>query len=278
MRAVCSLYANSRRMSLVLSKLLAKGNVLMVPTRGTAVFSDEDIKCIGEEQECLVISRGQDTPLLLSTSNSGRSLFTSETVDYDLGVRDNLYMQALLLCLDKAQRSGNSFQMECSVEGCTVLVNVTKGKPVYTLKTPQGDCQLDVPSVPEDVFKSCKSIRSFSYVLSSNSCDKEVTVRRGQLEIFREIAHFVGKSLMFVEQREVEGKPFYWHHYCVTSIGCCEMRIKDRRVTWVKVPFTRMRISPESYLYAVDMSAEDIVRAGTFMTSAICTERRCAQC
>lgn len=264
MKVACSYFNNVTRLALVLYKLSVSHDVQVYPVRGTLVRTPVTVRGVGTVVEYLVFGSAVELPLLLTTDESYVP-FHKQTIDYDLGFRDNIYVQALSLCCDKFITSTNPFQMECGLKGCTVVASAKKDKDItYTMRTPVGEVLTVSQVIPKSLYTQCASIRFFQYSVVTDTCEKDVAVRNGQVEIFREIAHYINKALIFTK---VEGDRVV-KEYCITATGCCEMReVKTRTSSYwkvAKVPFTKIKVDVDCTLHALDCSLDVMLKSASF--------------
>lgn len=263
MEALCMYYNNIKRLALVLERLLKRNDITVYPVRGTFVHGHKTVRCLGDLQEFLVLSNKGETPVLL-TSNPEFSAKSQNVIDYIPTVRDNIYVQALNLCKDKFSTSNNPFTMECALKGHTVVASAKSGELLnYAVKTPVGELLRVSSTIPVDLYTDCQSIKLFRYSVVTNACEKEVTVKTGQVEVFREIAHYISKAIVFTK---MDGNSVV-KVSAITANGCCELRQNKRGQQYIgKVPFTKMKVDPESAIYAIDCSFDALLRASNFST------------
>lgn len=259
MRVLCSYYNNTKRMALVLDKLSVLPGVALYPVRGTYVKAQNTVKCIGKDTEFLVVPR-DGGEIVLATNSSSFAECNKEQIDYALKKRDNIYMQALNLCVEKFGTSGNRFQMDCTVEGCVITATGENGNVSYKIKAPKGECLLEDAAAREQMYSECKGIKAFTYTVVTDISEKEVTVRKGQLEIFREIAHYVNRALLFTKLER--GK--ITREYCITPTGCCELVTKNGAQSIIKVPFTKLAMDTTCSLAAIDISLDVLLKSSYF--------------
>lgn len=273
MKVVCAYYGNDRRLGLVLGKLGAEHNIVMYPVTGTLVQSSAGVRCVGEHINVLVFGQlgGQ---AILCTNDSEFASRNGEVIDFSADERENIYVQTLRLCTDKFSTSANSFSMECALQGCTVMATAKDANRVsYTMRTPSGEILTESESVPLQLYTQCQSIRSFQYSVVTDTCEKDVIVRKGQVEVFREIAHYINKALVFTKV----GEGSVMQQYCVTATGCCEVRtLRNGATRIVKVPFTKMKIDPECAVSALDCSLDVMLKASN-LCEALRGGEICAQ-
>lgn len=261
MKALCAYYNNPQRIGLVLSKLETEQDVCPYALTGTIIRGHNAIKCIGDVINILVSSDTSCLPVLLSTDKK-MAEFNNKPVDVDITLCESPYLQILRLCAEKSKSSGNAFSLECSVGQSAVIASAHRsGRVVYTIKTPSGNMQTESSRVPSALYSECQGIKSFQYSVITDTCEKDVVVKKGQLEVFREIAHFVNKGLLFTSRNE-DGS---FREVCVTPTGCCEARIsKTGEKKIVKVPYTRLRLNMDSAISAIDCNLDVLLRATSF--------------
>lgn len=261
MKVACAYYSNNRRLGLVLGKLNSDNNIAVFPVVGVVVRSTDNAKCFGDRVEVLVYTYSRSVPVLLTNAVEYAD-YNGQVFDYVPQVSENIYVQALRLCAAKVATSSNAFSMECVLRGCTVVASTHgEDKVTYTLKTPSGEILTESDIVPSQLYTQCQSIRSFQHSIITDSCEKDIVVRKGQVEVFREIAHYINKALVFTTVSEA-GDPY---ETCITSTGCCEVRrMKNGGLKVCKVPFTRMKIDTNAALTALDCSLDVLLRSPNF--------------
>lgn len=262
MKVWCSFYNNAKRMAIILDRLSTRHDTVLVAVKGTLVKAQNTVKCLGQDLEYLVVPRNGGE-IILATNSSAFAECNKQLIDYDLSCRDNIYIQALNLCIDKAIVSGNKFQMDCAMDGCVITATGENSAITYKVKAPKGDCLLEESSIPEQIYRECKGIRSFTYTVVTDTSEKEVTVRKGQLEVFREISHYVNRALLFTKF----GDSGVAREYCITPTGCCELVTKKGETSIVKVPYTKMIVDTTCALTALDVSLDVLLRSRYFTQS-----------
>lgn len=258
MRVVCSYYTNCSRLGLVVDKLGAGNNIGVFPITGVIIRSKGATKCIGPNVELLVYSYTGGTPVLL-TNNSEYCQCNGTEIEYDIVGRESIYVQALRLCAAKVATSKNAFSMECALRGCTAVASTDGSTNVsYAIHTPSGEILTESENVPLQLYTECQSIKSFRYSIVTDTCEKDIVVRKGQVEVFREIAHYINKALVFTRVSENQ----VLNELCVTATGCCEVkRLKDGSTRLAKVPFTKVKIDSTFAISAVDCSLDELLRS-----------------
>lgn len=273
MRVVCSYYHNNRHLGLVLSRLEESNDIVVVPIYGAVIRMRNDVRCIGEHVEILVYGRGEKYPILL-TNSSEFSGCSATPIEYETSARESIYMQALRLCIQKNLTSSNPFVMECALNGCTVVATAKNtGTISYAMRTPAGELLTESESIPQQIYTQCQSIRGFKYSIVTDTCEKEISVKKGQVEIFREIAHYINKVLVFSKVDRF-GSVI---EYCISSTGCCEViTLKSGSTKIVKIPFTKVKIDPACSLAAIDCTLDVLLRSNS-LSSALRGVDVCAQ-
>lgn len=258
MRVVCSYYTNCNRLGLVVDKLGAGNNIGVFPITGVIIRSKGTTKCIGPNIELLVYPYAGGTPVLL-TNNSEHCQYNGEAFEYDIAGRESIYVQALRLCAAKVATSRNAFSMECALRGCTAVASTDGSTNVsYTIHTPSGEILTESETVPLQLYTECQAIKSFKYSIVTDTCEKDIVVRKGQVEVFREIAHYINKALVFTKVSDSQ----VLSELCITSTGCCEVkRLKDGSTRIIKVPFTKVKVDNTFAISAVDCSLDELLRS-----------------
>lgn len=263
MKAICAYYKNTRRLGLVVEKLALTQDVSVYAFMGTLVRSPKSVLFLGDEIVALVFGRQGELPILL-TNATEHSESNGTVVDVDPASADNIYMQALALCQRKFIVGKNPFTLTCSVKGCTLMVAPKDVDTLsYTMQGPAGNVVTESRDVQKDLLAQCSGFRSFQYSVTTDTCERDVAIKRGQLEILREIAHYTNRALVFsrLENERVT------RELCITSTGCCEYQAVDKgdQVEYrvVKVPFTKVRVDVNSSLTAVECGLDMLLKAKT---------------
>lgn len=267
MDVLCQCYVNQVRFSLVMQKMLLNTTAIVCPLSGTYVTTRRgtrcEVECLGYPCEFLIYDRDKKCHILLTGKQSGD--LNGKVIDYKTDAFENIYLQVLRLCLNKAFRRNTDaspiggFKIECVLDGCTATISYD-GDMTCKLNSPKGECFLESVSIPEVIHRECRGIKSFTCSLITNSSEKEITVKKGELEIFREIAHYLNRALVFVT---LDGDVVK-REYCITPTGCCERIVRNGVPKIIKVPFTKMSIDKASVVGAIDLSLDVLLRSQYF--------------
>lgn len=267
MRVSCLFYPNQTRLCLVVQKLLDARDLEVVPLEGTLIYSPKSFKGVGDSLSLLLNSAGQ-LPVLVTTNTACKSLSNTEVELEDLPiVKHSFYEQLFDLCKAKYATSHNQFSIDFVLDGCVLNAATVKDSDsdiVYTLKTVGGDVRIAESEVTKHLLR-CTSIKCFKYTVVAANCEREVAVRKGQIEIYREIAHYVGKGLYFCGKTSA-GTPKLM---CLTATGCCEqVRNKSAKdgTRMVKLPYTRFSVDGEYDVFGLDVSLDVLLRAPSFLS------------
>ena len=262
MKAVCAYYKNVRRLGLVAERIALAQDVNLYALQGTVIRSPKSVSFLGENISALVIGKPEDCPILLTNMPQYENS-NGQVVDVAVDRRDNIFTQVLSVCQYKYNVGKNPFTMSCSVKGCTLVVSPTdSGALSYVMRGPSGDIVTESKEVQRDLLMQCTGIKAFQYHVVTDTCEKEVTIKRAQAEIFREIAHYVNKTLIL---SKFDGSTT--RDLCISSTGCCEFstvisgEIAQSRVA--KVPFTRVKLDLSSSLTVVECGLDVLLRHKT---------------
>lgn len=234
-------------------------NVAVYPLVGTVVRTSKNSVVIGNNVSLLVFGSTNNTPLLLTNMRQYEAK-SGKYVDVDLCSGDTIMTQALALCQHKFTTSNNNYSITYSSSGCTVNATPKDASRIsYTMQGPCGNIVTESKYASQELLDKCTGLRAFQYTVTTDTCERNVLIKRGQVEIFKEIAHYTGKSLVFTSLSDNKVS----RELCITSTGCCEIQPtelgKKHEFRAVKVPFTRVNIDTSSRLSAVDCNLDVIM-------------------
>lgn len=252
MTALCSYYSNNKRLGIVLYKLMLEKGAKAIALQGTFITSSKTCVVVGDDVSLLVFCKG--APPILITNVSEYAGQDKKSVEISWGVRDSIYNQSLSLCIHKHTTSKNEFEIEYAAPGHTIIASPTAESTIsYKIKTPHGEGLLADTYAP--IINDVKSIRSFRYTSITDSCEKEVSVKKGQTEIFKELAHYLNKVLLF----STVDKGVITRELCVSATGCCEVVQTPKGTRIIKVPFTKVHIDASSYVSALETTVDTLL-------------------
>lgn len=262
MRAVCSHYTNTKRACLILDQMLKSYDVAMFPIHGIVVRTGKGFQVVGDTLDLVVFCKGDSMPFFITTTPSYKE-FDKQVIDIDTEARDSFFYQILQMCRYKFLVSGNPFSIDFTLDGCTLTASAkSDDKDVaYCLHAPAGDGYSTDSLLAEQIKNECRGIKAFSYAVTTNEVEKTISIKRGQIEIFKEISHYVNRGMLMTTLtpkgivREV----------CLTSNGCCEhIENKDGQESMTKIPFMKVSIDTRSSISWIDLSIDSLLRAKSF--------------
>lgn len=231
--------------------------------RGTLVRNPRCSIFLGEEIVALAFGQQGELPILLTNLESYEER-NGSVVDVDFSLADNIYMQALTLCQKKFFVGRNPFTMTCSVKGCALVITPKDELTLsYTMQGPSGNVVTESREVQRDLLAQCSGFRSFQYSVTTDTCERNVAIKRGQLEIIREIAHYTNQALVFSKLEDERIK----RELCITSTGCCEFQSTEKGDRVVKVPFTKVKLDINTSLTAVTRGLDSLLKSRTLVQS-----------
>lgn len=260
MKVMLAEYVNVRRAEMALWLLAKEKQASLVPLTGSFSLMDSGVKCVTENVAVLAVPKDGITPILVKTANSATVSKAPKELSSVLEKRDTLYQQLVRLCKAKFAISKNQFAMECASEGCTLSISSNSDESIScVVKSPVGDAFMQEGFAVANILAECKSIKSFSFKMVTEQCEKDVCVRRGQIEIFRELSHYLNRTLVLTSLTSSDEVD---RILCVSNAGCCEMRVaKNTRAKFRKVPFTKTVIDSNAFAFTIDAQIDKIIGA-----------------
>jgi len=257
-------YPNNKRLLYAVDKFVPEVNALAVPIKGTLVQTSKGSRCSAGTVALSMMTMGGPTlALLVNNQNlSGMSGSDKAETAKVLASRDSFFMQLVSLLQMKNEASGNPFVLECASTGCTLRISSGEagGKLVYEVLTPGGDAFVTSDLPRAELLSGCKGVRAFQYAMRSDTFDKEMCVRRGKIEIFKEIAHYLNRCLVFYE---LDDAGLLLRVSCLTHNGCCEFYNSSVGQRVKKVAYPKFKIEHAMFLGALDLTVDAILRAGS---------------
>lgn len=269
MEVMLAEYVNARRAEMALWLLAKEKRASLVPVSGTFTLMDRGVKCWTDQLEVLSFPGEGITPVLVRVVHKPAAGKSAVEVSPFLQKKDTLYQQLVQMCKAKFAVSKNQFVMECASDGCTLSISSNTDESIsYVVKSPVGDAFMSDDSSTADLIAGCKSIKSFSFRMVTEQCEKDVCVKRGQVEIFREISHYLNRTLVLTslaDDSTIE------RILCVSNSACCEYKAaKGNNIRFRKIPFTKTVIDSNASVFALDMPVERVI--GTSSLSELLKE------
>ena len=175
-----------------------------------------------------------------------------------------MYAQLAMQCLSKYKTSKNPFTFACSAGDYSIeLSNPDQGSEfLVTAKNADGSICMQGEQNIRDLLFTCKEVTNFSCVLSTNTFTNSISVSGLQVEILREISHYLNKALVFVslENNKVNRVSV------VTSVGCAQT---DGSNLIRETPPNKLMIKNTDFVYSVDTSYRSIIEAGSIPRALI---------
>lgn len=264
----CVYYENNKRLSLATDHLLSSGYTVISPAEGTLVFAKNGVKCVGNKHSFMGYALNS-TPVML-TDDKTFAEYNGKELPRELCRQSSLYIQLLDLLKMKHDVTGNPFSLELGLEGCTVEASVkSAGKPVsFTVKTPGGEGYSEGEEILGKIQQGCKGVRSFSCSVETDDCTRMVSVKKSQVEIFKEIAHYLGRGLVFtyLDEKLLGTRIVYMSH-----LGCVEQRFdqKTGKTFTSKLPFAKFRVAGATSLAATEAGYDAVCRSDSIIKAAL---------
>lgn len=261
-------YSNAKRLALAVDVSLKNKGVHAVPVTGTVMHTSSGVQPADGVTDILLSS--PKAPLALMTTRSSLEqaggINNGVLPDKIYSSRDCFFTQLVTLLAMKHVTSENPFELECEAEGCTLKIasQETPGLMSFEVKSPVGIGYIAGTAVTAaqhiELLASCRRVKSFKFSIRTADCVKEICVKNGQAEIFREIAHYLNRCIVFYTL----GPNCAINSMTIMSYnGCYMMRLHNNgNVSMVKIAYTKINFSANMFVCAVDAHADAIARTG----------------
>lgn len=265
LRLLCKYFTNKKRMAASIEEF-SQGICFqywtvegIVNERGNRfeIASDKATVCVSK-----LASNSKNVLLAVFTMNAECAQYNGKYVDSCAFEPEGAWvMLCNLLCIKYANTS-NEFALELARNGETVLLEAKNFQdtviPVATVSGPSGEVSLCGFDLVNNGLKDCKAVKSFSYTATSPEVEKSVSVRKSVAEIYKQIAQYLNRTLVFasfsVDNKLVE--------QYVSPSGIVEVCIaEDFTMTVHKVAPSAIRRVKPFCVHTTTSSIEDVLRA-----------------
>lgn len=263
MKVSCMHYTNSARLVAGVEAFCQEAGFRFFCLEGAITRNKNKFTVASEEVTVLITcisQKGQKALAAVLTNNSEYKKYSGKTVELDLFQQAKIHYDLCQLLMEKFGNTNNAFNIEFAGNGATVTLTpeVEEGQKglCCTLKGTSGEAIITGPKAIEGVLDTCTDVKFFSYTSITPDCEKTVSVRKSRGEIFREISHYLNKTIVLASM--IDGQIVEQY---ISATSVLEVYTKPDGVRFYKrISPIVMRASSPFCIYLTTASVEDIAR------------------
>lgn len=231
----CKFY-NRERIGLILFELQKKLGFASYVIEGALSFDKTKISV--QSKDCVVLVSYIDEKPVTEVYSSRDCDSDASTIDVDISKTRNFMLPLCDMLLSKFNNTSNSFSLSIAddISNLSVCIEaefLTDKAIQGTLKKDGKDIMVSDTTILREYIKNCNKIESFSQMQTTASFVKTIRVLSSSLssgEILREIAHYLGKTLVLVSNTE---KGMFEQY--ISTNGALEVNKEPNNIWWRKV-------------------------------------------
>lgn len=209
MQALCKYFASNTRLTAGLTAQLVTGAYDMYCVDGAVLKNRMQYKVLSKYATVLLNNRestaGDNARFLLSSDKEFLSKNNGVVEGSEVKFCGVPFQLVQFLLWKTMNTSGNfevEFQGDKEVIAVSAYVHEDTGckELQATVRGVSGEAYVVGETSVQQVLKSCTALSSFSYTTSCAEYEKQVTVRRGIGEMYRELSRFLGRTICFVSR------------------------------------------------------------------------------
>lgn len=204
MNLLCKYYSNSARLVNSMQYMSTQPSFRFFCVSGMVIKNKRNFKILTDKVTlvvaCVMPGTGKNSMMVLTTDTalkeSDNTYLDMSTLEYD-----PIFYNLCLLLQEKHKASKNPVTVEFSGKQMVVVVSIngtTEGELQCCVHGPSGDLVIHGSQNVRDMLSQCSSISSFRYAIETPESHREIAVKRGRTELFKEIARYLNRTLVLV--------------------------------------------------------------------------------
>lgn len=196
--------------------------------------------------------------MVLLTNDMKYKSYDNKTIDTEIITSDGIFNLLFKFLCDKYKVTKNIFLIEFKTEDALISLSIDSDtNPICCVKGANGNVQVTGEQAIKETLFNCKSICRFEYNIDSPDLNKNVKVSRSLGEIYREIAHYLHKTLILVSFLD-DGRMIEQY---ISSNGMLEIYSKpDGTHFYKRVSANQVYSSLPSCIALTTSSVEDVLK------------------
>lgn len=265
MKVLCKYYSNTIRLLAGISNFSEEQSFRFFCLEGSIVKLKTQFKIVTDEVTVFVscISKKTRKNLMVILTNMPKYRdMDGKLIDLNFVEYNGIDFTLCKLLFDKFNVTHNFFEVEFASKDATFVIypdnNVnTVSSLVGCIKYEEAEAIVTGDAAIKNMLNTTVDIKSFSYRTVSNDIEKEVSVRKSRGEIFREIAHYLNRTVVLVSCLD-DGRLVEQY---ISARSVLEVYTKQDGVRFYKwiAPITIKSARPFC-IYLTSASVEDIHR------------------
>lgn len=210
MKVLCKYYANTTRLIAGVSSFSGEQGFRFFCLEGSITKNKAQFKAHSDVLTVLVscISAKTKKNLMVILTNSPRfSAMDGKPIELNYDDFTGIGYTLCELLREKYSTTGNKFQIDFADKGSTITITPdmdAQHNPylVCCMRGPSGEVLMTGEASIQNALRNNPDIKGFSYTTESAEVEKTVTVRKSRGEIFREISHYLNRTVVLVSCSE----------------------------------------------------------------------------
>ena len=265
MKVVCQYYSNNVRLAAGVGALVDEPSFRFFCIDGNIVKNKAQFKVLSKTVTILVSYVSSETKknlMAVLTSDPAYREKSGTYIDGDNLSRSNIYYTLATYLKGKYETSNNSFCLELGGENEVVTISAADGDNAHTvfvcnIRGVAGEVLVCGEDAIKKVLSECTDLRGFDYTIKTPECIRSVSVKKSRGEILREIARFLGRTLVLASFSE-DGRMLEQY---ISSNGILEVCTKsDGTKSYKKISPIVLRSSAPFCVYLTTATVDDIAR------------------
>lgn len=200
----CRFFANQTRLINALQSLSTKPSFRYFTLQGLIIKTRNHFNVVSSTVTLIIIYVDQTqgkTILNLFTSNPELATYNNKYLDTDIVKHDSIYFNLCQLIKERYKIIQGSVTIEFKGQGNTTAISIspeTENELQCIMRGERGEVSVAGANNIASVLSDCTSIQSFSYNITSQEYQKQVSIKHGRIQILMEIAKYLNRTIVFV--------------------------------------------------------------------------------
>ena len=263
MQVSCMHYTNNARLAAGIKTFCVEPGFRFLCLDGTVTKMKDQFNVITPVVTVLVTfisKKNQKSYGVVLTSDSQYKNMTGTVVDLETFAHKRTHYALCCLLAEKYRNTSNRYTIEFSGVGESVIVTPAPADVQADfnciLKGTTGEALVTGADAIQRVLSTCQEVKSFEYCTITPDVEKVVTVRKSRGEIYREIAHYLNRTIALASTLDGQILEQY-----ISATAVLEVYTKPDGTRYYKrISPIVMRSSQPFCIYLTNASVEDIAR------------------
>lgn len=263
MKASCVYFTNNARLADGIVAFCKEPGFRFLCLEGTITKNKEQFTVVTNTVTVLVTfisTKNQKTMNAILTSDPRYKSLSKKIVDIEEFAHSKIHYSLCCLLAEKFKNTNNPYTIEFIGNGETVTITPApvdvKSDFNCTLRGTSGEAMVTGTNAIKQVLASCTDVKCFEYTTITPDVEKAVSVRKSRGEIYREIAHYLNKTIALTAICDGQILEQY-----ISATAVLEVYTKQDGTRYYKrISPIVMRNTQPFCIYLTTASVEDIAR------------------